>query len=174
MPRARPLLLCCVLGLGAGLALLGIKRLTTEPPNYTRIEDGLYVGAAVPQPPPGTTAVLNLCEREDSYQVPDHVWASIADSEPAPDLDWLEDMVKLVDGWQKEGKTTFIHCRNGVSRSGLVITAYEMFRHGWGREEALAFVRSRRDVVRPNPAFLKLLAEWEKKLQPPPAKESIR
>ena len=164
MLRVRRLLLCCVVGLGAGLALLGLRRLTTEPPNWTRIEEGLYVGGSVPEPPPGTSAVLNLCELQDSYEAPDHVWEPIHDNEPAPNLEWLERTVNLVAGWRKEGKTTYIHCRNGVSRSGLVVTAYEMREHGWGREEALAFVRSKREI-RPNPAFLKLLGEWEKKLK---------
>jgi protein-tyrosine phosphatase len=55
-----------------------------------------------------------------------------------------------------------------VSRSGLVVVAYEMFKHNWDRDQALAFVRSKRDVTRPNPAFLELLAEWERILQAEP------
>ena len=59
----------------------------------------------------------------------------------------------------------FVHCRNGVSRGGLVVVAYLMARHGWSRDEALTFVRSRRATVRPNPAFMRLLREWERSLK---------
>jgi protein-tyrosine phosphatase len=52
----------------------------------------------------------------------------------------------------------------GVSRSGLVITAYEMQTHHWRRDEALAFVRSQRPQANPNRAFMQLLLEWEREL----------
>jgi protein-tyrosine phosphatase len=47
----------------------------------------------------------------------------------------------------------------------MVTVAYLMWRNGWSRDEALAFVRSRRGQVRPNPAFMVLLREWEEVLQ---------
>ena len=50
-------------------------------------------------------------------------------------------------------RVTFVHCRNGVSRSGLVVTAYLMHEHRWGRDEALAFLRTKRPIARPNVAF---------------------
>jgi len=53
---------------------------------------------------------------------------------------------------------------NGVSRSVTVVTAYLMKQHGWSRDETLALVRQRRPQARPNPAFMDLLAEWEKRL----------
>ena len=67
------------------------------------------------------------------------------------------------------GDVTFFHCRNGISRSAMVVAAYLMADRGWGREDALAFLRSKRPGVRPNPAFLALLAEWEQALKDPPA-----
>ena len=41
--------------------------------------------------------------------------------------------------------------------------AYLMAKNHWTRDEALEFVRSRRPVVCPNPAFMELLLEWERK-----------
>jgi hypothetical protein len=52
--------------------LVGIHLSTREPPNYSRIEDGLYLGGRVPEPPRGTRAVLNLCENEDVYRAEVH------------------------------------------------------------------------------------------------------
>jgi hypothetical protein len=135
--------------------------LTREPPNYARIEDGLYMGGRVPEPPPGTQAVLNLCEAEDTYRAPVHEWVPIPDAEPAPSLDWLRRQVEFVDAQRRAGRQVYVHCHAGVSRAGMIVVAYEMFKNGWTRDEAMAFVRSRRPVVNPNPAFMRLLLEWE-------------
>jgi hypothetical protein len=145
--------------LGAHLVVGGISR---EPPNHSRIEAGLYLGGWVAAPPRDVSAVLNLCEVEDPYQAPFHRWEPIRDAEPAPGLDWLRRQVAFIEAQRQEKRGVFVHCRNGVSRSGMVVAAHLMARYGWSRDDALAFMRSRREVVRPNPAFMRLLLEWER------------
>jgi hypothetical protein len=137
-----------------------------NPQQYDEIEEGLLLGPRVSQLPPGAGAVLNLCESEDEYQAPVHRWKPIRDSAPAPSLDWLKDQVDFVAEQRARGVTTYVHCMNGVSRSGMVVTAYLMRERHWSRDVALEFVRSKRPDVKPNPAFMKLLLEWEKSLQP--------
>jgi hypothetical protein len=79
--------LVAVLGM-AVVAVLGVHLAvnwwTAEPPNFTRIDEGLWLGGYVAAPPRGTTAVLNLCETSDPYQVTIHRWQPIADAPPAP------------------------------------------------------------------------------------------
>ena len=140
-------------------------RLTKEEPNYSRIEDGLYLGGRVSDPPPGTQAVLNLCELEDPYRVNSQKWEPIHDAEPVPTLDWLREQVGFIESERAAGRIVFVHCRNGVSRSGMVMAAYLMRRENWSREKALEFLRSRRPGVNPNPAFMQLLLEWERSLK---------
>src|SRR6202011_4872495 len=120
-------------------------------------------------PPPGTMAVLNLCEAADPYQAEAHKWEAIRDAEPAPNIDWLRQMVEFVDTKRQAGLTVFVHCRAGVSRSGMVVTAYEMSKNHWTRDQALAFVRTRRPITRPNPAFMQRLLEWEQVVKEGPA-----
>ncbi|MBV9126129.1 MAG: dual specificity protein phosphatase family protein, partial [Planctomycetes bacterium] len=136
-----------------------------EPPNYSRIEDGLYLGGSVPEPPPDTQAVLNLCEMPDPYQAAVHRWEPIPDAEPAPGLDWLRRQVEFIEDQRGAGRTIYVHCRSGVSRGGLVVVAYLMAQHGWSRDQALAFVRISRPMVRPNPGFMSRLQEWERSLK---------
>jgi hypothetical protein len=133
--------------------------------NYTLIEDGLYMGGDEKAPPFGTTAILNLCENDDPYRTDVYLWEPIADAAPAPDLDWLRRVVNFVDDNRRAGRNTFVHCRNGVSRSGLVVVAYLMFKNHWTRDEALAFVRSKREIARPNQAFMERLLEWEREVK---------
>ncbi len=151
--------------LGAWLVLLAVGRSYREEENYSLIEEGLYMGGRVQEPPHGTKAVLNLCLFKDPYQVAAHRWEPIRDAAPAPSLKWLREMVEFVDAQRRAGVTTFVHCRNGVSRSGMVVTAYVMFKHKLGRDEALARVRAQRPLTRPNPAFMERLAEWERFLK---------
>jgi hypothetical protein len=166
--QRRVLVVGTLLGI-AGLALLVLVHLSRGEENYSLIEDGLYMGGDVAAPPWGTRAVLNLCEQDDPYRTEVYAWEPIPDAEPAPDLDWLRRQVEWVEARRRAGLTTFVHCRAGVSRSGMVVTAYEMAKHRWTRDEALAFVRSKRPGVRPNPAFMERLLEWERAVKGQPA-----
>ncbi len=149
--------------LGTWLALVAVEYYYREPPNYTLIETKLYLGEYVNAPPPGTTAVLNLCESEDPYECAVQSWQAIRDAGPAPSLDWLAEQVAFIDQQRQAGRTTYVHCHAGVSRSVMVVAAYLMRKHDWTRDEALARLREKRPQVRPNLAFMDLLAEWERK-----------
>lgn len=146
-------------------AYVAVTWSTRELPDYSWIEDGIYLGSAVDLPPRGTAAVLNLCEVEDRYQVEIARWEPIPDAAPAPTLDWLDGQVDFIDAQQSAGRQVYVHCRNGVSRSAMVTAAWLMSRHRWSRDEALEFLRSKRPGIRPHPAFLELLAEWDELLK---------
>jgi protein-tyrosine phosphatase len=156
--------LCAVL-LGTLLLRGAIHTAIREPPDYAQIEPGLFLGAYVERLPPGTAAVLNLCEVQGRYTADNCRWEPIADAEPAPTLDWLRRQVEFLDERRREGHITYVHCRNGVSRSGMVVVAYLMQSRGWSRDEALAFAQERRPIVRPHPAFMELLRHWEQHLR---------
>lgn len=143
---------------------LAVWHFTREPPNHAEVEPGLYVGGHVKSPPWLTHATLNLCEQDDPYGTPVHEWHPTRDAAPAPSLDWLAARVAFVEEHRSANRVVYVHCMNGVSRSVMVVTAYLMKRHGWSRDEALAFVRTHRQQARPNPAFIELLSEWEKRL----------
>ena len=164
MTRLRWLLLLFGLALGAWVVLWLIAESYAEPPNYTQVENGLYVGGHVDRPPRGVTAVLNLCEIEDPYKCDDHAWRPIRDAAPAPPIQWLTEQVDFIDVQRKAGRTVYVHCVAGVSRGPMVTAAYLMSRHRWTRDEAIAYLRERRPQVRPNPAFMDLLSEWERHL----------
>jgi hypothetical protein len=67
--------------------------------NWTEIEDGLAMGGFLDRLPPGTDAVLNLCENRDEYEsaAPVHQWEAIQDAAPAPSIEWLRQRVAFVD-----------------------------------------------------------------------------
>lgn len=165
MRRFQPVLVLSILALAAALVYGVTQRIARESPNYSQIEDGVWMGGSVMAPPPGTQAVLNLCEIEDPYQVEFHKWSPIRDAAPAPSLDWLREQVEFIEAQRRAQRTVYVHCKAGISRGGMVAAAYFMKREGWSREQTLEFLRSHRPGVRPNPAFMKLLEEWERSIK---------
>lgn len=49
----------------------------------------------------------------------------------------------------------------GVSRSASTVIAYAMKEFGWSLEKAYNFVKQKRNITRPNPGFMRQLAEYE-------------
>jgi protein-tyrosine phosphatase len=150
--------------LGGFQPTTGIQTAVPSGPNYTKVEEGLYLGGRVPEPPPGTQAVLNLCEFKDEFHAEVQQWSPILNFE-TPSLGWLKDQVDFIGQQRRAGLTTFVHCFGGIDRSAMVVTAYEMHRRGWTRDQALDFVRSQRPDVQPNDSYMRLLLEWEKDVQ---------
>src|SRR5947209_18966007 len=142
------LVLAMVTAILAVLVYLAADRLSPNESysrtNYSRIEDDLYLGGMLAEPPPGTRAVLNVCETEDPYRAEVHRWQPIPDAAPAPDLDWLRHQVEFIDEQRRAGRPVFVHCHAGISRGGMVVTAYLMFRDRCTRDEALALIRTKR------------------------------
>jgi len=58
-----------------------------------------------------------------------------------------------------------VHCAHGVSRSASVVIAFLVRTHGLSVEEALAYTRAARPIVRPNRAFLAQLQEFAVQVQ---------
>jgi hypothetical protein len=159
------LLVLVVLCAGVGVFWLrGPKPPVGDTP-YHLIEEGLFLGSSVGQPPPHTSAVVNLCGREDRYPVDAMLWDPILegpDGGKKPDLAWLNAVVGFVDAQRRAHRTVYVHCLAGVSRSAMVVTAYLMSEHGWGRDTALAHVKAQRPCANPAPDLMQLLADWER------------
>ena len=67
--------------------------------------------------------------------------------------------IETIKKAHSEGKTCFIHCAAGVSRSASIVIAYVMVTKGLNFEEALKYVQERRPCVDPNDGFRAYLAK---------------
>ena len=56
------------------------------------------------------------------------------------------------------------HCYAGISRSSSVAIAYLMIIHNLSLHKALELVKSKRQIVNPNPGFLNALQQFEQKI----------
>lgn len=55
------------------------------------------------------------------------------------------------------GQAVLVHCKMGISRSGSTVIAYAMKQEHWPLDVALAYVKDRRSIVKPNEGFMKQL-----------------
>jgi ADP-ribosyl-[dinitrogen reductase] hydrolase len=76
----------------------------------------------------------------------------------------LSDAVRSIDALLAENPTrpVLVHCHGGRSRTGFVLKAWAMRRHGWNEREAHAWLTKSWDRVHTNnPVFLRVLRdEW--------------
>lgn len=69
-------------------------------------------------------------------------------------------MVAFIREQRRAGRTVYVHCLAGVNRSAAATTAYLMDEHGWDRDTALAYVKSKRPGVQPDPMMMELLEQF--------------
>jgi rhodanese-related sulfurtransferase len=70
----------------------------------------------------------------------------------------IEKMKDLVD----KGKTIYVHCHAGISRSASVIILYLIKYYKYTFKEAFRFLRNKRQCIQPNPGFVLQLKILEK------------
>ncbi len=126
-----------------------------------------------------SVAVLNCAGKKLHSFLPAtrHHFDSLRDAGRLLDVEWedseafkipLED-VAVALAWAGEhvaaGRPVLINCAQGKSRSGTMATAFIMAKHKVGVDEALCFLRARRPLVEPNPAFVRFLRSFEAEIR---------
>jgi len=72
--------------------------------------------------------------------------------------------IEYIDTNRKTGASVFVHCQAGVSRSATFVIAYLVKAMKMNVDDALKYVKERRQIVRPNDGFLRQLKEYEMKV----------
>ncbi|TNV75357.1 hypothetical protein FGO68_gene13665 [Halteria grandinella] len=85
----------------------------------------------------------------------------LGDSEQADITEHAKRAVEIIEKCHQEGKTVFVHCSAGQSRSGSLVIAYVMKTHKLSFQEALNLVAVGRPCVAPNEGFKKTLSTMQ-------------
>lgn len=114
----------------------------------------------------GIKTIVNTAKEAPNYFPTDFTYYNIGFEDtgrPAirPELPKL---FALIEAARQRGENVLIHCMGGVSRSATFITAYVMWKQHVLLVEALAHVRSRRQIVNPKAGFLEQLQVYEHEL----------
>lgn len=75
------------------------------------------------------------------------------------------DVHGIINNAVQLNKNVIVHCAAGMSRSPSLVIAYLMIENRWRYEEALKFVKKRREIVEPNIGFAKQLKALEYRLK---------
>ena len=91
----------------------------------------------------------------------DIVKIAVRDSDREQLINYFDQVSKLIDDRVSRNENVLVHCLAGVSRSASLCAAYLMKYQGYSLSRALIKLVDKRPVVRPNPGFLKQLADYE-------------
>lgn len=133
-------------------------------------DPGVILGNSVSAMTVEADVMLSLCRMgtERAAGVGEVHELMVVDSprrEHNPNLDFvLRDAATSIAAWRDQGRTVFVHCAAGVSRTSAVAAAYLAQRRGISGLEALARVTAAHPVADPNSGFLEALA----RVQPTP------
>ncbi|XP_070820584.1 protein phosphatase Slingshot homolog 1 isoform X2 [Chaetodon trifascialis] len=111
----------------------------------------------------GVGYILNVTREIDNFFPGTFSYHNIrVYDEDATDLlaHWNETYNFIVKAKKNHSKC-LVHCKMGVSRSASTVIAYAMKEYGWSLEKAYNFVKQKRSITRPNPGFMRQLAEYE-------------
>jgi protein-tyrosine phosphatase len=72
-------------------------------------------------------------------------------------------VLQFVEQCRANGGVCFVHCAQGVSRSGAVVVYSLMRMHNLSYDAALALARKGRSVAEPNDSFAAQLRKLERK-----------
>ena len=105
----------------------------------------------------------NYHEEDDASDFVYHA-INLIDSTTETDLLWV--FLKGIEFIDKadESNSCFVHCHQGVSRSGAMVTAFVMWKEGLPFREAFESVKNKHAVCSPNAGFISQLIRFEKRL----------
>uniref|UniRef100_A0A8C2AXU1 protein-serine/threonine phosphatase n=1 Tax=Cyprinus carpio TaxID=7962 RepID=A0A8C2AXU1_CYPCA len=111
----------------------------------------------------GVGYILNVTREIDNFFPGTFCYCNIRvyDDETTDLLAHWNETYNFIVKAKKNNSKCLVHCKMGVSRSASTVIAYAMKEYGWSHEKAYTFVKQKRNIAQPNPAFMKQLAEYE-------------
>jgi len=114
----------------------------------------------------GITHILNMAGELPNEFPEDFTYlkCDLDDTSADSVADYLERSLSFIEGAKGVPTKVLVHCAMGISRSSSVVIAYLMRERSWTYAKAFQYVKSMRSCIRPNPAFVVQLSEFEQKL----------
>ncbi|XP_054630298.1 protein phosphatase Slingshot homolog 1 [Dunckerocampus dactyliophorus] len=111
----------------------------------------------------GVGYILNVTREIDNFFPGTFSYHNIRvyDEEATDLLAHWNDTYNFIVKAKKNHSKCLVHCKMGVSRSASTVIAYAMKEYSWSLEKAYNFVKEKRSITRPNPSFMRQLAEYE-------------
>jgi protein-tyrosine phosphatase len=152
-----------------------VKQLYNLASNPTNIIDNIYLGNAFNACDYSNLNKNNIklivnCTEEIPNYYPEnfnYIKISIRDYNDVSILDKIEDTIMKINSYllNNQMNSVLIHCYMGSSRSATILLAYLMKYYKMSLENALSYVKEKRNLVNLNISFYKELKEYENLLR---------
>ncbi|KAJ8269386.1 hypothetical protein COCON_G00119930 [Conger conger] len=111
--------------------------------------------------------ILNITMEIDNFFPDSFTYMNIRvyDVESTDLLSHWNTTYNFINEARLSGQAVLVHCKMGVSRSASTVLAYAMKQQQWPLDYALAHVKERRHVIKPNEGFMKQLHTYSGILQ---------
>jgi ADP-ribosyl-[dinitrogen reductase] hydrolase len=117
------------------------------PVGPAEIESGVHAASMTAAATvPTDWGVVSLSRTGDRFDRHDYRRAVFLIDQPGanPDLvATVTEAVDAIDAFVEEGRNVVVHCHGGHSRTGFILRAWLMRRHGWDEPKARAFLAER-------------------------------
>lgn len=115
----------------------------------------------------GITHIVNACELKCEY--PDkfkykHI-KDLQDNYESTIAEYIPEVHKFIDKALSEEGKVYCHCREGKSRSASLVISYLMKKYNMTFDEALAYLKAKRPIVKPNVGFEIDLRNYEREIK---------
>jgi predicted protein tyrosine phosphatase len=140
----------------------------------THIIDNIYLGSAFNASHFDTMneldigLIINMTSEISNYHTDKILYKKypIYDNNAESIKPYLEKIYDQIISYQdiNNNKNIFIHCFMGASRSATVVAYYLLKKHGYTVDDAIRFMRQKRNVVNPTMLFYEELNEIEEML----------
>lgn len=129
------------------------------------ITSGLWQGGMPEKLNESITAVISLAVDWPIYNAVTndrlcHILIPIPDT-VFPGVNWLRMAVRMIGVLRKTNHVVYVHCREGVSRSVMLVAAYLMYENAWNLDVAMETIAMVNPKLNPNKSFMLGLKEWE-------------
>lgn len=91
----------------------------------------------------------------------DYIRVDVNDEPSASLLPWMDAVAERIENELSTGKSVYVHCQMGISRSSSLVIAYLMKYQGMTRDQAYIHTKELRPKIEPNIGFWKQLTEYE-------------
>lgn len=108
---------------------------------------------------------LQMFAKNYDIEKKNHLHISISDNMSADILSHLNSIIEFIERELLQGKTVYVHCAAGISRSSTCVIAYMMKRYNMTTTDAYAHVKQKRRIISPNMHFMASLYIFEKWLK---------
>eukprot|EP00744_Colponema_vietnamica_P001481 GILI01002450.1.p1 GENE.GILI01002450.1~~GILI01002450.1.p1 ORF type:complete len:251 (+),score=51.69 GILI01002450.1:185-937(+) len=139
---------------------------------FSKVLDFVYIGSAVTAAQKdemqrlGIGYIINVTGSSPNFFPNDFQYmnARLVDADHENIGKHFNAAFNFIEEGRRKGQSVMVHCAAGMSRSATLVIAYLMKHHGMTLKSAYNFTRTRRNVISPNPGFMRQLARLEKHL----------